>query len=81
MSAQSVKLEALLGYIVRRAELYQLFVASSARGTGVAAALMADADARLSQAGSAGSSASEAGSLIESQLLRPLPAACGRNEI
>lgn len=32
-------------------ELYQLFVSPSARGTGVAAALVADAEARLGQAG------------------------------
>jgi GNAT superfamily N-acetyltransferase len=37
--------------IVRGAELYQLFVAASARGTGVAAALMADAEATLSNRG------------------------------
>ena len=32
-------------------ELYQLFVSAQARGTGVAAALVADAEARLSAAG------------------------------
>jgi GNAT superfamily N-acetyltransferase len=37
--------------IVRGDELYQLFVAASARGTGVAAELLADAEARLVQNG------------------------------
>jgi len=37
--------------ITRDDELYQLFVALQARGTGVAAALMADAEARLSERG------------------------------
>ena len=37
--------------IVRGAELYQLFVSARARGSGVAAALIADAEARLSQSG------------------------------
>lgn len=32
-------------------ELYQLFVAASARGSGVAAALLADGEARLAEAG------------------------------
>jgi GNAT superfamily N-acetyltransferase len=41
-----------LGFcIVKGDELYQLFVAAPARGSGVAAALMADAEARLSQSG------------------------------
>ena len=41
-----------LGFcIVKGDELYQLFVAAEARGSGVAAALIADAEARLSQAG------------------------------
>ena len=41
-----------LGFcIVRADELYQLFVAAQARGTGVAAALMADAEAKLAQSG------------------------------
>ena len=41
-----------LGFtIVKGDELYQLFVAASARGGGVAAALIADAEARLSQNG------------------------------
>ena len=41
-----------LGFsIVRDDELYQLFVAPQARGTGVAAALMADAETRLAQSG------------------------------
>src|SRR5262249_59929032 len=35
--------------IVKGDELYQLFVAAHARGAGVAAALMADAEARLSR--------------------------------
>ena len=37
--------------IIRDDELYQLYVAAQARGTGVAAALMADGEARLSQHG------------------------------
>lgn len=37
--------------IVKDDELYQLFVAASARGSGVAAALVADAEARLAEAG------------------------------
>ena len=37
--------------IVRDAELYQLFVAAEARGTGAAVALLRDAEARLSEAG------------------------------
>jgi GNAT superfamily N-acetyltransferase len=37
--------------IIKGEELYQLYVAAQARGTGVAAALMADAEARLSQRG------------------------------
>ena len=37
--------------ITRDDELYQLFVASSARGTGVAAALMTDAETRLAARG------------------------------
>jgi GNAT superfamily N-acetyltransferase len=37
--------------IIKGDELYQLYVAAQARGTGVAAALMADAEARLSQRG------------------------------
>jgi GNAT superfamily N-acetyltransferase len=37
--------------IVRRDELDQLFVAADARGTGAAAALMADAEARLAASG------------------------------
>jgi ribosomal protein S18 acetylase RimI-like enzyme len=37
--------------IVKDDELYQLFVAAQARGSGVAAALIADAEARLSEAG------------------------------
>jgi GNAT superfamily N-acetyltransferase len=41
-----------LGFcIVHGDELYQLFVASESRGTGLAAALVADAEARLSSAG------------------------------
>jgi ribosomal protein S18 acetylase RimI-like enzyme len=36
--------------IVKDDELYQLFVAAQARGSGVAAALIADAEARLSEA-------------------------------
>ena len=38
-------------HIVKDDELYQLYVAASARGSGVAAALIADAEARLSAAG------------------------------
>jgi ribosomal protein S18 acetylase RimI-like enzyme len=34
-------------YIVKGAELYQLFVSAGSRGSGVAAALIADAEARL----------------------------------
>src|SRR5918992_613641 len=37
--------------IVKDDELYQLFVAANARGSGAAAALVADAEARLAQAG------------------------------
>jgi GNAT superfamily N-acetyltransferase len=37
--------------IVKGDELYQLYVAAEARGSGVAAALMADAEARLARAG------------------------------
>lgn len=37
--------------IVRGDELYQLFVSAPARGAGVAAALVADAEARLAHAG------------------------------
>jgi GNAT superfamily N-acetyltransferase len=37
--------------IIKDDELYQLFVSASARGTGVAAALIADAEARLAQGG------------------------------
>jgi GNAT superfamily N-acetyltransferase len=37
--------------IVRGDELYQLFVSSPARGSGVAAALMADAEARFTASG------------------------------
>jgi GNAT superfamily N-acetyltransferase len=38
-------------YIVKGDELYQLFVSSESRGAGVAAALIADAEARLSAHG------------------------------
>lgn len=37
--------------VIKDDELYQLFVAAKARGTGVAAALMADGEARLAQSG------------------------------
>ena len=41
-----------LGFsIVKGNELYQLFVSAQARGSGVAAALVADAEARLSERG------------------------------
>lgn len=41
-----------LGFcVVKDNELYQLFVSAEARGTGVAAALIADAEARLSESG------------------------------
>ncbi len=41
-----------LGFsIVQGAELYQLFVSGPSRGSGVAAALIADAEARLSASG------------------------------
>ncbi len=41
-----------LGFcIVKGDELYQLFVSAQARGSGVAAALMADAEARLVESG------------------------------
>ena len=36
-------------YVLRGAELYQLFVSASARGTGLAARLIADAERRLTQ--------------------------------
>ena len=38
-------------HLVRDAELFQLYVAREARGTGVAAALIADAEARLAARG------------------------------
>ena len=38
-------------YYLKGAELYQFYVASSARGSGVAAILMADAEARLGESG------------------------------
>jgi len=38
-------------YIVREDELYQLYVSAESRGSGVAAALIADAEARLSGIG------------------------------
>src|ERR1700730_505305 len=37
--------------IVRGAELYQLFVSAESRGSGIAAVLIADAEARLSESG------------------------------
>jgi GNAT superfamily N-acetyltransferase len=37
--------------IVKADELYQLFVSASARGSGVAAALVADAESRLARSG------------------------------
>jgi len=37
--------------IVRGAELYQLFVSAQSRGSGIAAALIADAEARLAESG------------------------------
>jgi GNAT superfamily N-acetyltransferase len=37
--------------ITKGEELYQIYVAKQARGSGVAAALMADAEARLAKAG------------------------------
>jgi GNAT superfamily N-acetyltransferase len=41
-----------LGFcIVRGDELYQLFVSAGARGSGVAASLLADAESRLAQVG------------------------------
>ena len=41
-----------LGFAMIRAdEMYQLYVAAAARGTGVAVRLLADAEARLAQAG------------------------------
>ena len=38
-------------YYLKGAELYQFYVASPARGSGVAAVLMADAEARLGESG------------------------------
>ena len=38
-------------YFLKRAELYQFYVSSDARGSGVAAVLMADAEARLAESG------------------------------
>ena len=38
-------------HLVRGAELYQLFVSAESRGSGVAAALIADAEARLAASG------------------------------
>jgi ribosomal protein S18 acetylase RimI-like enzyme len=37
--------------IVREAELYQLFVSAQSRGSGIAAALIADGEARLAESG------------------------------
>ncbi len=37
--------------VVRGAELYQLFVSAQSRGSGIAAALLADAEARLAESG------------------------------
>jgi ribosomal protein S18 acetylase RimI-like enzyme len=45
-------LDAPLGfYMLKGAELYQLYVASHARGSGVATALIVDAEARLGDSG------------------------------
>jgi GNAT superfamily N-acetyltransferase len=38
-------------YLVKSAELYQLFVSAGSRGSGVAAALIGDAEARLAASG------------------------------
>ncbi len=38
-------------YFLKGAELYQFYVSSNARGSGVAAFLMADAEARLGESG------------------------------
>ena len=38
-------------YFLKGAELYQFYVSANARGSGVAAVLMADAEARLSESG------------------------------
>jgi GNAT superfamily N-acetyltransferase len=38
-------------YFLKDAELYQLYVSSNARGSGVAAVLMSDAEARLGESG------------------------------
>ena len=38
-------------HMVKRDELYQLYVSAQARGSGVAAALLVDAEARLSRSG------------------------------
>jgi GNAT superfamily N-acetyltransferase len=38
-------------YFLKGAELYQFYVSSNARGSGVAAVLMADAEARLGESG------------------------------
>ena len=38
-------------YITKHDELYQLFVSAPSRGSGVAAALIVDAEARLSESG------------------------------
>lgn len=38
-------------YYLKSAELYQFYVSSNARGSGVAAVLMADAEARLGESG------------------------------
>src|SRR5713226_6291013 len=37
--------------IIRKDELYQLYVSAASRGSGVATALIADAEARLAEAG------------------------------
>jgi len=46
------RVDAILGfYALKGEEVHQLFVSTSARGTGVAAALIADAETRLSHSG------------------------------
>ena len=52
MSGSPVHSGAAVGfYIIKDDELYQLYVSAQSRGSGVAAALIADAEARLSEAG------------------------------
>jgi GNAT superfamily N-acetyltransferase len=55
-ASRSVRVAGVVGapvgfYILKGAELYQFYVSSSARGSGIAAVLMADAEAGLGKGG------------------------------